>query len=56
MTRCYVSEQIADYCNNDDEMFCPECKANMYIQEDDSTVVECESCGHVIDMEEGEDW
>ena len=56
MDRCYVSECIAEYCGNNGETFCPECKGNMYIQEDDSSVVECECCGHTIDMEPGEDW
>jgi len=55
MTRCYVSEQIAKHCDNEHETFCPICHGNMYIQEDDRVIVECESCGHEIDMEPGEE-
>lgn len=54
MSYCHVSSQIAKHCSNEGETFCPECGANMYIQEDDSTVVECSECKNTIDMDEGE--
>jgi len=27
MTGCYVSNQIADYCNEPDEEYCPDCES-----------------------------
>ena len=52
LTRCWASEAIAKHCSNDDESFCPICSANMYIQLDDSSVLECSECSYTFDPEE----
>ena len=54
MNRCYVSESIAAHCSNDNETFCPKCSANMYIEEDDSSVLICSEtqCGYSFDVQE----
>ena len=47
MGRCYVSEQIAAYCNQPEEPECPLCYSSMS-QDDRDLVCEDELCGHVI--------
>ena len=47
MSRCYVSEQIASYCNQPEEPECPLCYSSMSDESGD-LVCEDELCGHVI--------
>ena len=45
MTRCYVSEQIAEYCNQPEEAECP-CGSSMTYDNDGD--LQCDECEHVI--------
>ena len=49
MTGCYVSNQIADYCNEPDEEYCPECESQVTEQYFcGNTWLECDNqqCGY----------
>jgi len=54
MTRCYVSEQIADHCNEPEEIYCPECDGTMTSDDDADLVCDDIECGHVTIMNWGE--
>ena len=47
MTRCYVSEQIAAHCNQDEAPECESCYSSMTC-EDGDLVCDNEECGNVI--------
>ena len=43
MPRCYVSEKIAEHCNQPEEMECPSCGSSMtYDNDGDLACDECE--------------
>ena len=52
MTRCYVSEQIAAYCSQEEEAECPECGSGMTYDNDGD--LQCDECDHVIIIDDGE--
>ena len=56
MNSCANTEAIAKHCSNEGEVFCSVCGENMYIKEDDSTIVVCanEDCDHELDMQPDE--
>lgn len=53
MSRCHISEQIAEHCN-EHESFCPECDGNMYYDDLDQHILVCVECGHKINTEKDE--
>ena len=58
MSRCYVSDQIADHCNEYEE-YCPECDSTMHYDKDGDLECDDIECGHVmilndVDFEEGD--
>ena len=50
MTRCYVSEQIAEHCNQPEPVECPNCNSSMTDDEGDLVCDDefNEHCDHVI--------
>ncbi len=40
---CYISNQIAEHCNQNDESICPKCGGNMYIELGETDLI-CEEC------------
>ena len=51
MTGCYVSNQIADYCDMPDEECCTECHSEMTISLEggyDVLICDNEECGHKV--------
>ena len=53
MNRCYISEQIAEHCN-EEECFCPKCMGNMYYCDTRHDVLVCVECHHEVDLSECE--
>ncbi len=52
MTRCYVSEQIANHCNQPEEAECPECGSSMTYDNDGDLA--CDECEHVIIIDDAD--
>jgi len=50
LTRCYVSEQIAEHCNEPEAIECPRCNSSMTDDEGDLVCDDefNEHCDHVI--------
>ncbi|MCP4987612.1 MAG: hypothetical protein GY928_16600 [Colwellia sp.] len=49
MSNCYISNQIADYCNEPEADECPECGAEMTIsQEGGYEVLCCDKCDYKV--------
>jgi len=45
---CYISNQIADYCNQPEELFCPECGGEMSHDKDGDLLCDDIECTGMI--------
>jgi hypothetical protein len=45
---CHISNQIAEHCNQPEEIFCPECDGKMTHDKDGDLQCDDVECGHVI--------
>jgi ribosomal protein S27AE len=52
MTRCVISEQIAEYCNQPEEIECPGCGSSMAYDNDGD--LQCDKCDHEIIMDDAD--
>lgn len=48
MTYCHVSSQIAEHCDEPEEIFCPECNGEMSLDNDGDLQCDDIECLHVI--------
>ena len=55
MTRCYVSEKIAEHCNQPEEAECP-CGSSMTYNNDGDLKCDDIKCDHVIIIDDGVDY
>lgn len=52
MSYCHVSSQIAQHCNEPEEVFCPDCGGNMAFDDDYKELLICMDCGCTIDTDQ----